>query len=485
VTDQLRRTKIVATIGPSTDTLDGIRRLIEAGIDVVRLNFSHGDHAHHGAAIDMVREAAAAVGKTVAILQDLAGPKIRLGELGEGEVHLGHGATVTLVGDGVADRDNLILPVSYPHLADDVAVKDPILLADGLVELVVERIEGERVLCRVLNEGNVSSRKGVNLPSTRLRIPAFTDKDRADLAYGIERGVDYVAMSFVRDEHDLREVREAIDAAGGDTPPALLAKIEKPSAVERIEAILEVADGIMVARGDLGVETPYHQLPMVQKKIIEAGRRAGKPVITATQMLRSMIDNPRPSRAEASDVANAVLDGTSALMLSEETAVGGYPWGAVRAMAALAVSTEPAVDMRRFLAADVPVDAADPAWVSRAAVALADNLGAKAIASPTRSGASIRYLARYRPQVPILGLSSNPRVVARMALDWGVIPHRVHQWLHFEELADVAEAELTALGLVVPGDRFVLTAGTLGPPDSGADTITVVTVGHRPKGYKV
>ena len=301
-----RKTKIVCTLGPATDSREGIAALLDAGMDVVRLNFSHGDRETHRATIHRIREVAHEKGREVGILQDLGGPKIRLGELPEAGIDLEVGTTIALGVEGHSAEG--VLPVGYPHLLEDVKVGEQILLADGLAELQVLEAAEDRLLCMVINGGNVTSRKGVNLPQANLRVAAFTDKDQADLEVGIEECVDFVALSFVRHEDDLAPAKKRLSEL--THPPLLIAKIEKPQAVERLDPILEAVDGVMVARGDLGVEMPPEQVPMIQKKIIAAARRAGRPVITATQMLRSMVDSPRPLRAEASDVANAVLDGT-------------------------------------------------------------------------------------------------------------------------------------------------------------------------------
>ncbi len=320
-----RKTKIVCTLGPATDSADGIAALIDAGMDVARLNFSHGSREDHRTTIHRIREVTRSRGREIGILQDLGGPKIRLGVLPENGVRLETGDSVELGVEGRAPTGTL--PVGYAYLLEDVTPGEAILLADGAVELEVVEVRRDRLVCRVVNGGLLTSRKGVNLPQANLRVPAVTDKDFKDLEVGLEEGVDFVALSFVRHEDDVAPVKARL--TGLENPPLLIAKIEKPQAVERIEPIIATVDGIMVARGDLGVEMPPEKVPVIQKKIIEAARWAGRPVITATQMLRSMVDSPRPLRAEASDVANAVFDGTDALMLSEETAIGSYPNDAV------------------------------------------------------------------------------------------------------------------------------------------------------------
>jgi pyruvate kinase len=459
-----RKTKIVCTLGPATESADGIASLIEAGMDVVRLNFSHGDRQDHREKIRRIRDVAASSGREIGILQDLGGPKIRLGELPEEGVHLEAGSTVALGVDG--QTVDGVLPVSYPYLLDDVGVGEPILLADGLAELEVLELEKDRLLCRVVIGGTVTSRKGVNLPQANLRVAAFTEKDRADLEVGLEEGVDFVALSFVRHEDDLAPVRERLSQH--EKPPMLIAKIEKPQAVERLQPILGVVDGVMVARGDLGVEMPPEKVPMIQKEIIAAARRAGRPVITATQMLRSMVDSPRPLRAEASDVANAVLDGTDAVMLSEETAIGKYPKEAVRVLDRVAREAEPRIDHM-----DMLTDSLSPAVpdltgaISRATCELAASIGATVIVTTTTSGDTARLVARHRPSAPILGMTTSAEVARQLSLSWGVIPAVGIETEDTVELGKAVLEVLSALGLGEQGDRIVITAGLpLGYSDS-------------------
>jgi len=459
-----RKTKIVCTLGPATESAEGIASLIEAGMDVVRLNFSHGDREDHREKIRRVREVSKKADRQVGILQDLGGPKIRLGKLPEEGVHLDVGSTVALGVDG--QTEDGVLPVSYPYLLEDVGVGEPILLADGLAELEVFELKKDRLLCRVVIGGTVTSRKGVNLPQANLRVAAFTEKDRDDLEVGLEEGVDFVALSFVRHEDDLAPVRERI--ARQNHPPMLIAKIEKPQAVDRLQPILEVVDGVMVARGDLGVEMPPEKVPMIQKEIIAAARRAGRPVITATQMLRSMVDSPRPLRAEASDVANAVLDGTDAVMLSEETAIGNYPAEAVRVLDRVAKEAEPKIDH-----ADMLTDSLSPSVpnltgaISRATCELAASIGAAAIVTTTTSGGTARLVARHRPAAPILGMTTSAEVARQLSLSWGVIPAVGKETEDSVELGAAVLDELSRLGLAEKGGRIVITAGLpLGYSDS-------------------
>jgi len=468
-----RRTKIVCTIGPSTASVPMLEKLALAGMDVARLNFSHGDHAYHAASYANIIAAGKMSGKKIAVLQDLGGPKIRLGTLNQPELGLHSGDRVTLVSGHSAPGDEI--PVNYPHLAEDVAVGEKILLADGLVELLVEELKSHRLICSVVTGGILHSFKGVNLPSSKLRVSAFTDKDRRDLTFGLSLGVDMVAMSFVRDESCLAPILEILTNSAN--PPLLFAKIEKPQAVDRIAEILAVVDGIMVARGDLGVEMPYEMLPMAQKKLISAARRAGKPVIVATQMLRSMIESPRPTRAEATDVANAILDGADAVMLSEETAIGSYPLEAVGALDRIALTTEKEFSGTRFLnEADSPLLPPVEAAISRAACDIALKLGAKAIVASTLSGKTARLVSRFRPPIPILGMTSVERTFGNLAISWGVTPGMLPHTERFTELCAMAEKFAKKNGFASSGDRIVITAGYPVKSGGSSDLVKVLTV---------
>lgn len=467
---QRSKTKIICTLGPATESAEGIAALLEAGTDVFRLNFSHGDREDHRQKIRRIREVSKSLGREVGILQDLGGPKIRLGELPEDGVHLEVGSTIDLGIDGKVELG--VLPVGYPHLLEDVGVGEPILLADGLAELVVLEVRNDRLRCRVVIGGTVTSRKGVNLPQAVLRVSSFTEKDRADLEIGLDERVDFVALSFVRHEDDLVPVRERISRQ--DHPPMMIAKIEKPQAVERLHPILDAVDGVMVARGDLGVEMPPEKVPMIQKEIIAAARRAGRPVITATQMLRSMVDSPRPLRAEASDVANAVLDGTDAMMLSEETAIGNFPVEAVRFLHRMAMEAEPKIDHEEMLE-----DSRSPSVpevtgaISRAACELATDVGAAAIVTTTASGDTARLVARLRSVTPILALTTSEEVARQLRLSWGVLTSVVGQTENSDALGQAIRTELTRHGLGVKGARVVITAGL---PLGSSESTNVIRV---------
>ena len=451
-----RKTKIVCTIGPATASAERIEELIRAGMDVARLNFSHGDHDTHRQTIRIIRKKARKIGKVIGILQDLGGPKIRLGELQVPEMKLEIGEKVVL--SPMKPIEPYDIPVNYPYIVKDVAIFDRILIADGLVLLRVIAKETERVICEVLVGGIIQSHKGLNLPSSSLRIPAFTEKDRHDLSVGLEEAVDFVALSFVRHEKDLEPVQELL--VKNPTPPFLIAKIEKPQAIERFKEIVDVIDGVMVARGDLGVEMPLEDVPIIQKKIIRISRYAGKPVITATQMLRSMINSPRPTRAEATDVANAILDGTDALMLSEETAVGDYPIEAVQILDRIARATE--THMQEYSVGDAPVFdhlGMTESAISRSACFLAEDLNAASIIAATSSGSTARLVARYRPPTPVLALTPKQQTQRHLTLSWGVTPILVTPFSDADEIFKLARRWTMEHNLAKPGDRLIVTAG--------------------------
>lgn len=452
----IRKTKIVCTLGPSTDSPEQIRALILAGMNVARLNFSHGDHESHRMILHTLREISRELGREIGILQDLGGPKIRIGKLPVQEWRLEVDNKVIL--SPVTQTDPSVIPVNYPYLVEDVSVGDRILLADGLVELRVEAKEGESVICRVVLGGTILSHKGINLPTSSLRVPAFTEKDRRDLEVGLEEGVDFVALSFVRHEKDFEPVKEMIHQSRKS--PLLIAKIEKPQAIDRLENILEHVDGVMVARGDLGVEMPLEEVPMIQKKIIRLARQAGKPVITATQMLRSMISSPRPTRAEATDVANAILDGTDALMLSEETAMGEYPVTAVRVMDRIARTTE--LHLHEYSFARKPFSEDPPrtqSTIGHSAYLMADDLQAAAIVAATTSGSTARLVARFRPACPVVGLTPNPETERQLTISWGVIPALVATFKDTEEIFELAKRWAMEHHMAQLGDRLVVSAG--------------------------
>ena len=448
------RTKIVCTIGPASDSPEMVRALIRAGMNVARINFSHGEQATHAKSIATLRRVAAQEGRLVAVMADLQGPKLRVGEMPEGGVELRPGETVLLTSRPRQNTEGEI-PVPHPELLRDLQAGQPVLLDDGNLELAVVRPGAEGLECRVVVGGRLTSHKGINVPGAELRLSSLTPKDREDAAFALEQGVDFFALSFVRRAADVRELRQFLRERGADTP--IIAKIEKPEALTALDEILAEADGMMVARGDLGVETPAEEVPFYQKRIIHACNRAGKPVITATQMLQTMIENPRPTRAEASDVANAILDGTDAVMLSGETAVGSYPVEAVETMARICANAE------AHLPHVGPVHGEShesiTGAISYAAVEIAAEVNGRAIVTATMSGMTARMVARHRPSVPILAVTPNRATLSRLALVWGVEPVLVEPFETTDDMVEMMVRTAHREGLAVPGDPLVLTAG--------------------------
>jgi pyruvate kinase len=471
----MRKTKIVCTIGPASRGEEQIEALIRAGMDVARLNFSHGTHEEHGRVVRAVRAAAARLDRPVAILQDLCGPKIRTGTLQNGaEVQLADGAEITITTLPIAGNAGLI-STSYGDLGKDVRPGNRILLADGLMELEVLATDAATVRCRVVHGGMLGERKGMNLPGVRLSTPAVTGKDIADLHFGLELGVDYVAVSFVRRAEDLMEVKRILRERGADTP--VIAKIEKPEAVENLDAILDAGEGVMVARGDLGVEASPEKVPMLQKQIIEAANRHGALVITATQMLESMITHPRPTRAEASDVANAILDGTDAVMLSAETSVGRYPVEAVLMMGRIALEAEAS---GRGAPAPRHAQPGYPHAIAHAACTIAGDLELRAICAFTQSGTTARLASKERPSVPVLAFTHDRRIYNRTALYWGVTARMVDLVGGTDELYDCVERELVRSQLAAEGDTVVVLGGMPVAAKGATNTLKVHRVGHPP-----
>ena len=469
------RTKIICTIGPASREPEMLTSLIAAGMDVARLNFSHGDHAFHADTIARIRAAAAAVAKPVALLADLQGPKLRVGDMGAGVV-LEAGKTVVLTTAPLIGQPGLV-PIQYAELPGVVRAGERILLDDGLLELEVRSVSGQEITCQVLTGGLLTSKKGMNLPDASLSIPAITDKDRADLTFALAQGVDWVALSFVRSAAEVRELKALIQAANPfDQPALVIAKIEKPQAVTAIEEIIADAGGIMVARGDLGIEMLTEEVPVIQKHIIRLCNQAGKPVITATQMLDSMIRNPRPTRAEASDVANAVFDGTDAVMLSGETASGQYPLAAVQTMAHIIRRAEQAatwgVQFNDEPAAKMTVAQA----VAHASCETARDLKAKAIIAPTVSGSTARLVARFRPQTPVVAVTPSAQTQRQLMLSWGIYPLLADLETTTDRM--IADAILAAQrhGFVSLGDTAVVTAGSVGSQPGATNLMKVHVV---------
>jgi pyruvate kinase len=449
-----RRTKIVATIGPASSNEDVLFRLIEAGMDAARLNFSHGTHDDHIANAKRVRDAQSAISRPLALIADLQGPKLRIGDL-TAPVELEIGETVVVAGGDSVRADDL--PVAPAVLGSVLAPEHDVLVDDGQVRLRVERMDNGRAFCRVITGGVVESHKGVNVPGVPLPVPSLTQKDFADLDCALELGVDYVAQSFVRSRADVAALRAKIEAAGSHA--WVIAKIELKEAVVALDAILDEADAVMIARGDLGVEVGPAEVPLLQKSIILAALDRGKPAITATQMLETMVHRPEPTRAEASDVANAILDGTSAVMLSAETAIGEYPVEAVETMAQIARAVEPSLGYRHQL----PAAAEEPTVgraMSNAACDLAEALAATAILVPTFTGRTASAVARLRPRRPIVALTHVVGSLQHMAIEWGVTPLHVPEASDVDDLWRVSIEAAREAGIVQAGDRVVVTAGT-------------------------
>ncbi|MDR2443444.1 MAG: pyruvate kinase [Deltaproteobacteria bacterium] len=451
----LRKTKIVATIGPASSSPEVLAAMIESGLNVARLNFSHGDPKSHRANIELIRKLARQAGREVGILQDLSGPKIRLGAISERRLETGQKVKLVF-GSGDSPPDTLT--VNYPHLLEDVSEGSRILLADGTLELKILEKQPDCLPAEVLTGGIISAHKGVNLPDSNLSIKAFTEKDRSDLIFGMECGVDFVAMSFVRHEDDLKPIREYINRSGN--PPLLIAKIEKPQALKRLTNILEVADGLMVARGDLGVEMALEEVPLIQKELIQAARRHGKVVITATQMLASMVNSPRPTRAEVTDVANAILDGTDAVMLSDETAAGQFPVESVKMLDRVARQVEPTIDSTKFVNEEASEKLEKMgASITKAVTILARDQKAKVIVAVTQGGSTARLVSHYRQQVPVVGMTSKPSTYRQLTLSWGVIPALVPACDSILQIEQEASEFLVKTALAKKGDVVFLTCG--------------------------
>ena len=464
----MRRAKIVCTLGPATATQEMLEKLLLAGMDVARLNFSHGTHEAHAQSIAMLRAASLKVRKAVGILGDLQGPKIRTGKFVKGSTELKTGAEFRITTDESVPGTDEIVSTTYPHLAADVNVGDRILVDDGLFELRVKETDKKKlVVVEVIHGGILKNNKGINLPGVALRADALTPKDREDLIFGIKAGVDYIALSFVRSPSDLDMARAAMHEAGRQVP--IISKLEKPEAIARLDAILDKSDGVMVARGDLGVEIPPEEVPAIQKDIIRRANLRGLPVIVATQMLNSMIDHPRPTRAEASDVANAVFDGTDALMLSGETASGSYPLESVAMMERCILAAESSMRLQpKPQPARLPSFASPstfPDVIASVACQAARESGAVAIAAFTLSGNTARLLSHYRPSVPIVAFSPNQEVRRRLSLMWGVVPRVLEPLDKSEDMVRRVEEELLSRNLAHKGDRVVIVYGApIGQP---------------------
>jgi pyruvate kinase len=455
-----RATKIVATIGPASQDEENILKLIKAGVNVARLNFSHGKHSDHALVYSRLRQAAASLGRTISILQDLQGPKIRTGEMQADGVEIKNGRSLVLTTQNIIGSSQHV-PIDFPQLLDSVRPGNRILLDDGNLELLVNQVHPDHADCTVVLGGILKSHKGVNLPGAQITIPGFTEKDDEDLKFGLSLGVDYIAVSFVRQAADIDTVRRAIDLHSPNRYVPIIAKLERPEALDNLDAILQAADGVMVARGDLGVEMSPEEVPTAQKTIIEAANRWGKVVITATQMLDSMIHNPRPTRAEASDVANAIFDGTDAVMLSGETASGHYPVQAVEMMSKIILEAEEHIkSWGRWQGKIRPADDCDDTYfITQAARELAEDRNVAAITVFSRSGRTALLMSKTRPSLPILAFTPEVDACQRMNLYWGVFPYLVPHVQSLEEMVEVVEKTMLDTSQISPGQQVVMICG--------------------------
>ncbi|TGG94226.1 pyruvate kinase PykF [Natronospirillum operosum] len=457
----MRKTKIVCTVGPASEDKAILTGLANAGMDVMRLNFSHGDFDEHGARIQVAREVAAETGRNIAILLDTKGPEIRTMEVTGGAVNLKTGQSFTLTTDQTVVGDSTRVAVTYEHLNRDLKPGNIVLLDDGLLELRVTEIKGGDVVCEVLNNGELGNKKGVNLPGVSVSLPALSDKDRRDLVFGCEQDVDFVAASFIRKASDVEEIRAHLRANGGDNI-RIISKIENQEGIDNFDEILEASDGIMVARGDLGVEIPVENVIFAQKMMIRKCNLVRKPVITATQLLDSMIKNPRPTRAEAGDVSNAILDGTDAVMLSGESAKGDYPVESVRIMAQICERTDTDMDQWRpdhveHLTGDLAVTES----ICRSAVDVATALQARAIVVSSFAGKSVRSVRKYFPKAPMLALTTENKTLQQLCLTKGVTSELVAEFQDSDTLFAEAKKRVVAAGLAKPGDKIVVVSGAL------------------------
>lgn len=455
----MRKTKIICTLGPATDSDEAIRQLIMEGMNVARFNFSHGTHEEQSVRMDRVRRIRRECGKPVAMLLDTKGPEVRIGNFKEGKAALKTGQKFDLVCDRQVDGDETQVSVTYDRLCEDVKIGSVVLIDDGLVEMEVESIEGRTVRCVVKNDGIISNHKGVNLPDIHVNLPYMSEKDREDILFGIKNDVDFVAASFVRTAFDVKLIRNLLDANGG-ADINIIAKIENGEGVDNIDEIIRESDAIMIARGDMGVELPEEEVPIVQKMIINKVYEAGKQVIIATQMLDSMMKNPRATRAETADVANAVYDGTSAIMLSGETAAGNFPVEALKTMVRIANRTEQDVDyQKRFYSRERKSNPDVTDAICHATCTTAYDLNASAIVTVTKSGRSARMISRYRPACDIIGGSTSEKVCRQINMSWGVTPVLVEEKNEVFELFDHAIEVAKEKGVLRPGDIAVITSG--------------------------
>jgi len=471
MTNRNRRTKIVATIGPASSSPEVMRELMKAGMNVARLNFSHGNYQDHEQVVRNLRSVSAALGIPVTIMQDLQGPKIRVGQLTTDGINLKPGDKVFLVPESSYHGQALTIPLDYPSVAEEAKQGMQVLMDDGLFELEITAIEGNAVECLVKEGGILKSRKGVNFPELNLRLPSLTEKDIRDLEFGLTQDIDWISLSFVRSAEDVKVLKQFLESKA--KPKPVIAKIEKPQALDHLEEIISASDGIMVARGDLGVEINPERVPMIQKQIIEQCNRKGIPVITATQMLESMIHEPRPTRAEASDVANAIIDGTDAVMLSGESAVGDFPVKAVEMMARIACEVESKIDFKVY----PPAGDSDVHALSQAANGIEKILNLKCIVSFTTSGKSAQAVASERPKTPIYALTADPKVYHSLNLFWGITPLLINDKPGtFEEILSCAAYEMKNRGIAIPGDKIMIVAGIPANHPGGTNFLKIHTL---------
>lgn len=474
----MRKTKIICTMGPSTDDIEVLRQMAQAGMNVARFNFSHGSHEEHKQRMDCLKKVREEAGLPIAILLDTKGPEIRTGDMKDGKIFLKKGEVLRLTPRACLGTPEKI-QITYPDLYKDVQAGTSILIDDGLIELRVEQTQEQDLLCRVLNDGAVSNHKGINVPDVHLSIPYLSDKDKEDIKFGIEQGVDFIAASFVRTPDDVQQLRMLLDENGGENIN-IIAKIENQQGVENIDGIVALADGVMIARGDMGVEIPAEDVPSIQKLLIKKVTLAGKQVITATQMLDSMMKNPRPTRAEVTDVANAIYDGTGAIMLSGETAAGLYPVEALTMMARIAERTEEDIDYRkRFFVRDRKANPDITDAICHATCTTAHDLNARAIVTVTKSGRSARMVARYRPDCDIIGCTPSETVAHQLNLVWGVSPVLVEEKNNVFDLFDYALDTTRDQGLMKEGDIAVITSGVPIGVSGTTNMIKVQVVGSN------
>lgn len=474
----LKRTKIVCTIGPASESEEKLEELIKLGMNVCRLNFSHGDHSEHLQRINNIKKVRSKLGTHTAIMLDTKGPEIRIGKFKDGmTVSLKAGDKFTLTTRDIIG-DETIVSVSYPNLPNDLEVGNRILIDDGLVEFVVDEIDGTEIHTTVVNYGEIKDRKGLNAPSIKINLPALTDKDISDIKFGVENGIDFIAASFIRKADDVLSIRKILEECGGESVQ-IISKIENEEGVENLDAIIEVSDGIMVARGDLGVEVSNERVPLVQKDMIRKCNLLGKPVITATQMLDSMIRNPRPTRAEVNDVANAVLDGSDAIMLSGETAAGKYPEAAVETMRRIALHIEASIDYKKAIQSRKEWIENDPTnAISNSVSRISEQLNANAIVAATTSGATARSISKFRPETQIIATTHNEDVARKLSLVWGVEAIHTKKFEQTDQLIDNSISESLKAGLIKEGDLIILSAGIPVSTPGSTNMIKVHTVAN-------